>query len=1494
MSRKEGCRLLGLALGLGVLLIAGLVLVTPPVVRGATIIVDADIAPPGVTWTTGNTYIVVTSTVSVLPGAVLTIEHGVIVKFDPNSRLFVQGQLRALGTATSGITFTAHTTAPVRGFWNGILVANNSDDNELRYCLVEYASTGLGFGDSNGNLVTHCVFRHHGDGGDTSSGGAITGVPDDTDVLYSIFYDNELGIRFQKAFNIRILHNTIHDCDAYGIGFIEGTGGEPGGGSSFIENNTITECGAEGLRLERTTSMVVRDNTIRGNVGHGIYASQQSSLFVRNNVVRNNGGDGGRYVSTQLYGGSPSIYDNIFCGNASVQFRSQHAASTITIEGNWWGTNAPVSGTHVAGNVDFTPWITLAAARAPISLPADGVSTAVITATLRDAAGHNVPDGTTITLTASLGSVSPGVVTTTAGLATATYRAGATPGLAVITATEGCGAVVTTTVLLQTADVGIRKDGGPATARPGDLITYTVTFSNSGAIPAANIRITDTLPAGAIWRSDTSASCGLTRLGTASPIVYTRPSITPSFACSFHVVVAVTETGCGQNVFNTVAITTTSPDVNAANNSDTSNTTHIRCLDLAVFKSSTTPWTMPGRVITYTVVAWNMRTEPATGVVLTERVPAHTAFVGGSACWQPAGGGVYTCAIGFLSGWAAVSRNFVVQVNSSLPPTVTGIVDVARIGDDGTHGPEMNYANNVFTLTTPISNVVDLALVKNDNVGPLPASATGARIYELLAKGGDAPGGVPWRPYVYEGDVVTYTIAYANVGTADATGVVITEVLPAHTTFVGPVGWTRVGATNVYAYSIGNLPQGRGGVIYFAVRIDSPLPPGVDTIVNRACITSAQADSDPLNNCSSDDTPVRAGYEIQVVKTSDPCGFPGRTLAYTITYQNVGSRTAPGVVIRDYLPAHTAYAGGSEWTHAGGGVYTRAVGDVPAHTGGSVQFLVRVDRPLSDTVTAITNTACISNVCATVVTPLPFEPDLAVVKNDNVGPLSAAQQERAAELSRYLYGKEPDWPAAPPECVNPGDEIVYTILYVNAGRAPAAGVVLTETLPLHTAYAGGGWTLVGGRTYRLTVGNLAVGAGWEVEFRVRVNDPLPPGVDRLINVVHIGGTTPERCHTGNNSSNDDTPVCGGAVAGRVYLPLVLKGYSSGPISPTPTPTVSPPPPLPWVSDVKANSTTGRVYVASPRSHAVHVIQDAEAGAVYMTAVPVGNYPTGLAVVTTTNKAYATNMHDWTVSVIGAGNTVIATIPVGAGPVKAAANNRFGRVYTTNYWFIDDGVTAIDSRTDTVLYHLNRTFATQGRYGIDVNPDNDKVYVAARDAGLIAIFNGDWPLTDPLVFKLDPPRVPFMVAYNPTTGHLFVTCGADDVVVVLDPAALDVKGLRTTRVAGQTVYLLDERSAGWLATIPVGDGPEEGIAVNPRTNRVYVTNMYSDSVSVLQDDANVANIRWLLDIPVGDAPQGVGVNPAFNRVYVGNAGSKTLSIINGVTNVVIQTVPLPGS
>jgi YVTN family beta-propeller protein len=152
-------------------------------------------------------------------------------------------------------------------------------------------------------------------------------------------------------------------------------------------------------------------------------------------------------------------------------------------------------------------------------------------------------------------------------------------------------------------------------------------------------------------------------------------------------------------------------------------------------------------------------------------------------------------------------------------------------------------------------------------------------------------------------------------------------------------------------------------------------------------------------------------------------------------------------------------------------------------------------------------------------------------------------------------------------------------------------------------------------------------------------------------------------------------------------------------------------------------------------------------------------------------------------------------------------------------------------------------------------------------------------------------VPYVVAFNPTTGHLFVTAADDNLVVVLDPYSIEWTQGSWLLWQGRPVFLLNKANAGWIKEIPVGNGAQEGIAVNPRTGFVYVTNADDDTLSVLKDDPNPANIQWIRDVKVGDYPQGVDVNVATNRIYVGNAASRDLTEIDGVTHTVVKTIPL---
>ena len=78
-----------------------------------------------------------------------------------------------------------------------------------------------------------------------------------------------------------------------------------------------------------------------------------------------------------------------------------------------------------------------------------------------------------------------------------------------------------------------------------------------------------------------------------------------------------------------------------------------------------------------------------------------------------------------------------------------------------------------------------------------------------------------------------------------------------------------------------------------------------------------------------------------------------------------------------------------------------------------------------------------------------------------------------------------------------------------------------------------------------------------------------------------------------------------------------------------------------------------------------------------------------------------------------------------------------------------------------------------------------------------------------------------------------------------------------------------------------------MAVNPNTNRIYVTNDSSDNVSVIDGASNTV----VATVAVGSYPHGVAVNPNTNRIYVANSVSNNVSVIDGATNTVVATVPV---
>ena len=114
--------------------------------------------------------------------------------------------------------------------------------------------------------------------------------------------------------------------------------------------------------------------------------------------------------------------------------------------------------------------------------------------------------------------------------------------------------------------------------------------------------------------------------------------------------------------------------------------------------------------------------------------------------------------------------------------------------------------------------------------------------------------------------------------------------------------------------------------------------------------------------------------------------------------------------------------------------------------------------------------------------------------------------------------------------------------------------------------------------------------------------------------------------------------------------------------------------------------------------------------------------------------------------------------------------------------------------------------------------------------------------------------PRAVALNPATGDVYAVAPWEDAVMVLRAGET-----RTRRIG-------------------VGHRPV-ALAVNAKTNRIYVANNESGSISVL--DGSAGTVAATLD--VGANPYELAVDTASNKILVSNTFSDVITVIDGATN-----------
>ena len=159
-------------------------------------------------------------------------------------------------------------------------------------------------------------------------------------------------------------------------------------------------------------------------------------------------------------------------------------------------------------------------------------------------------------------------------------------------------------------------------------------------------------------------------------------------------------------------------------------------------------------------------------------------------------------------------------------------------------------------------------------------------------------------PVISGGPQLTYSIAVTNNGPGDATGVVVTDTLPAGVVFgtANATVGTCAQDSGVVTCDIGSLANGAGSDITIAVSPD--VVSTATDITNTVTVTATEEDPTPGNNTATTTTtvnPPEADMSVRVTSTpAEP--LINENITYDLTISNAGPSDNTGVVVTVELP----------------------------------------------------------------------------------------------------------------------------------------------------------------------------------------------------------------------------------------------------------------------------------------------------------------------------------------------------------------------------------------------------------------------------------------------------------------------------------------------------------------------------------------------------------------------------------------------------------------
>jgi uncharacterized repeat protein (TIGR01451 family) len=678
-------------------------------------------------------------------------------------------------------------------------------------------------------------------------------------------------------------------------------------------------------------------------------------------------------------------------------------------------------------------------------------------------------------LGAGAGATAEGTIADGGGTASVRFRVTVDPdaagttltneaSLAYVTATTGDDltymTVPTRTPVQATADLAVTKVTTPDPAAAGGEVISRIDVTNAGPNPAADVVVTDELPAGASLVSATPSQGSCTSAGggvtcaLGEVAVGAQPTLT-----------VVTRTDPGEqatSLTNQVAVSSTTADPDETDNSATATVALRPEADLRVDKTGPGGPVAPGETLPFTVRVTNAGPSPASAVRLGDLAgPGLSLLPGPAPCPS------FPCTLGDLAPGASVDVAVTAQVAPDF--TDTQVANTAAVTSP-TFDPDP--AARVDTATVPVGP--PQANVSVDKVALVGTAVAGAH--------------VPYRLFV------------TNHGPSDATAVTVTDLLgPGVTADAAATtrGTCTTGAT--LSCDLGDIPAGAGASILLTADFGPGVAPG--PFANRATVSATTADPVPADDTGSARIDVVAAADLVVSKAGTPNPVaPDAPVTYTVTVANQGPSTAQAVTLADVLPVAdfafvSATASQGTCTPPAGADLGCALGAVAP--GDEVTVTVVMDVPADFAGGDVTNSATVTS------TTTELRPA------DNAASFTSSSQPQA-DLSLDK--------SASPDPVTAGEAVTYTLTVTNHGPFAATGVAVDDVIPpglSSVAASGPGFTCGTGAPIHCTLPTLAAGGSAAVTVTATADAGLAFG-STLANAATVGSAVPDP--TGSNNA----------------------------------------------------------------------------------------------------------------------------------------------------------------------------------------------------------------------------------------------------------------------------------------------------------------------------------------------------------------------------------------